>query len=267
MITDQVLRHEEFSDQCKASCNGPYDGRWSKTMIGYGDEDKHFVIELTYNYGIIDYKLGNDFKGITIQSKNVSNNIKSNNYESKQENGLLSVLSPDGYKFVIIEPKSGESSDRITRVSLSSSSLAVSTNYWHRLLQMKVFETNENSVVLGFNENDCKLELIDIKEKVNHEKAFGRIAFSCPEEELISIESKMKSEKQTILTPLVSLDTPGKATVQVVILADPDAHEICFVGDQAFRQLSQTDPKADEELIKVNNFQFYSFLKNMIKNI
>lgn len=31
----------------------------------------------------------------------------------------------------------------------------------------------------------------------------------------------MKKENQNILTPLVSLDTPGKATVEVVILADP----------------------------------------------
>ena len=31
----------------------------------------------------------------------------------------------------------------------------------------------------------------------------------------------MKEAKQTILTPLLSLDTPGKATVKVVILADP----------------------------------------------
>lgn len=31
----------------------------------------------------------------------------------------------------------------------------------------------------------------------------------------------MKKEKHKILTPLVSLDTPGKATVEVVILADP----------------------------------------------
>ena len=31
----------------------------------------------------------------------------------------------------------------------------------------------------------------------------------------------MKAAEQTVLTPLVSLDTPGKATVQVVILADP----------------------------------------------
>lgn len=27
---------------------GPYDGKWSKTMIGYGPEDKQFVLELTY---------------------------------------------------------------------------------------------------------------------------------------------------------------------------------------------------------------------------
>ena len=31
----------------------------------------------------------------------------------------------------------------------------------------------------------------------------------------------MKEANMTILTPYISLDTPGKATVQVVILADP----------------------------------------------
>ena len=39
----------------------PYDGKWSKSMVGYGPEDKHFVVELTYNYGLGSYKLGNDF--------------------------------------------------------------------------------------------------------------------------------------------------------------------------------------------------------------
>lgn len=29
-----ALRHEEFSQGCAAACNGPYDGRWSKTMMG-----------------------------------------------------------------------------------------------------------------------------------------------------------------------------------------------------------------------------------------
>lgn len=36
----------------------PYDNRWSKTMIGYGPEKNHFVIELTYNYGVTSYDLG-----------------------------------------------------------------------------------------------------------------------------------------------------------------------------------------------------------------
>lgn len=39
--------------------------------------------------------------------------------------------------------------------------------------------------------------------------------------QLPNIEALMKKENQKILTPLVSLDTPGKATVQVIILADP----------------------------------------------
>ncbi|XP_027223816.2 glyoxalase domain-containing protein 4 [Penaeus vannamei] len=58
----------------------------------------------------------------------------------------------------------------------------------------------------------------------------------------------MKEAGQKIITPYVSLDTPGKATVQVVILADPDGHEICFVGDEGFRELSQVDLKADKLL-------------------
>ena len=39
--------------------------------------------------------------------------------------------------------------------------------------------------------------------------------------QLPSIEAMIKAAGNTILTPLVSLDTPGKATVEVVILADP----------------------------------------------
>lgn len=31
-------------------------------MVGYGKEDNHFVVELTYNYGIKSYRKGNDFQ-------------------------------------------------------------------------------------------------------------------------------------------------------------------------------------------------------------
>lgn len=39
--------------------------------------------------------------------------------------------------------------------------------------------------------------------------------------QLPDIQAKVEKAGHKILTPLISLDTPGKATVQVVILADP----------------------------------------------
>lgn len=72
-----TLRHEEFTEGCAAACNGPYDGKWSKTMIGYGQEDTHFVLELTYNYSVRSYDLGNDYNSITIRKKSVFENVKS----------------------------------------------------------------------------------------------------------------------------------------------------------------------------------------------
>jgi len=62
----RVLRHEEFEEGCEASCNGPYSGYWSKTMVGFDNEDVSFVFELTFNYGINSYKRGNDLHSILI---------------------------------------------------------------------------------------------------------------------------------------------------------------------------------------------------------
>ena len=34
----------------------------------------------------------------------------------------------------------------------------------------------------------------------------------------------------------------------MVILRDTNEHEICFVGDEAFRELSKIDPNSDEAI-------------------
>jgi len=43
----------------------------------------------------------------------------------------------------------------------------------------------------------------------------------------------------------------------IVVLQD--GHEICFVGDKAFRELSQLDPKADELLKQVNIIPYNTY--------
>ncbi|XP_065709451.1 glyoxalase domain-containing protein 4 [Patagioenas fasciata] len=245
-----VLRHEEFSEGCKATCNGPYDGKWSKTMVGYGPEDNHFVAELTYNYGVGEYRLGNDFLGITLVSSRAVSNAKKLGWPLKEvTTGIFEAEAPGGYKFYL-EDKEQLKQDPVLKVTLGVSDLQKSVNYWSGLLGMKIYEKDEakQRALLGYADNQCKLELKTVGGAVDHGTAFGRIAFSCPKDELPNIETLMKKENQRILTPLVSLDTPGKATVQVIILADPDGHEICFVGDEAFRDLSKVDPNGDKLL-------------------
>uniref|UniRef100_A0A0X3PNB0 Glyoxalase domain-containing protein 4 n=1 Tax=Schistocephalus solidus TaxID=70667 RepID=A0A0X3PNB0_SCHSO len=242
----KVLRHEEFHEGCKASCNGPYDGRWSKTMIGYGPEDTHFVLELTYNYGISGYKHGNDFKAVHINSSEVFERLKKLLNAPELNDGIIETVDPAGYRFVVHNV--GSSGDPVTMVELSVYNLDRSLDYWVKKLGMNILESTESYAILSYGDGQCRLRLTRESSPIDRGQAFGRIAFSCPRSELPKIQEKMDADNQTILTRLVSLDTPGKATVDVVILADPDGHEICFVGDEAFRDLSQVDPKADELL-------------------
>jgi len=241
----KVLRHEEFTEGCKATCNGPYNGHWSKTMIGYGAEDTNFVCELTYNYEVGKYAMGNDFQGFHINSSKAIGNLKKSQHKyDSNEDGSFEVSDPNGYKFVL-SPSDEAVANMVT---LSSSNLEKSVDFWQNKAGMQVFSRNADSAVLGYSSDQGKLRLKKIDSNVEHQKAFGRIAIACPTSELPGIEELVSGSGCDVLTPLVSLDTPGKATVEVVIVADPDRHEICFVGDEAFKQLSQVDPKGDDLL-------------------
>lgn len=216
-------------------------------MVGYGAEDDHFVAELTYNYGVGEYRLGNDFLGLTLQSSQAVSNAKRLGWPlTEVGEAIYLVEAPGGYQFYLVD-KEHPADDPVQKVCLAVSNLEKSVHYWSSLLGMKVMERNKamKTVLMGFADTQCKLELRDVGGSVDHGTAFGRIAFACPREQLPGIEAAVKKENHKILTPLVSLDTPGKATVEVVIVADPDGHEICFVGDEAFRQLSMVDPSGN----------------------
>uniref|UniRef100_A0A2K6Q521 Glyoxalase domain containing 4 n=1 Tax=Rhinopithecus roxellana TaxID=61622 RepID=A0A2K6Q521_RHIRO len=224
----------------------PYDGKWSKTMVGFGPEDDHFVAELTYNYGIGDYKLGNDFMGITLASSQAVSNARKLEWPlTEVAEGVFETEAPGGYKFYL-QNCSLPQSDPVLKVTLAVSDLHKSLNYWCDLLGMKIYEKDEEKqrALLGYADNQLRLP------GSRHSPMLSRCPFVFLK--LPDLEDLMKRENQKILTPLVSLDTPGKATVQVVILADPDGHEICFVGDEAFRELSKVDPEGSKLLDDVS---------------
>lgn len=246
-----VLRHEEFDSGCPATCNGPYNNLWSKTMIGYGPEDKNFVLEITYNYPVDKYTLGNDVQGITVQSSTAFETCQEKGILQQDPNGCHFVISPAHYKFYL---EKGQD-NKITQVTLSVSDLKRSLAFWRDLLAMPVVKGDcQNWVLLNYGGGEEKKSqaglLLKKCEKVDRATAFGRVAFALPTVDLEPLENKVKASGGQINTPYTKLDTPGKAPVVVVILADPDQHEICFVGEEGFGQLSQVDPEADNLLQK-----------------
>lgn len=244
----KILRHEEFEEGCKATCNGPYDGKWSKTMVGYGAEDSHFVIELTYNYGVSSYRLGNDFLGLTIHSRSAVASARRHDWPLREEDGLLVTEAPGGYPVRLLDEDVPAGGDPVRRWSLACSDLQRSLAYWTATLGMTAAEQAAGRAVLSFGAVQASLELVASAAPLERAAAFGRSAFAVPTGELAAAEACVRSEGGTVLTPLVTLETPGKADVSVVILADPDAHEICLVGAEGFAELSQVDGDANRLL-------------------
>eukprot|EP01095_Lingulamoeba_sp_RSL-Kostka_P000905 TRINITY_DN111_c0_g1_i2.p1 TRINITY_DN111_c0_g1~~TRINITY_DN111_c0_g1_i2.p1 ORF type:complete len:289 (-),score=115.44 TRINITY_DN111_c0_g1_i2:102-968(-) len=240
VIGMKVLRHEEFNDGCEASCNGPYSRPWSKTMIGCGPELTHFVLELTYNYGIKNYERGNDYRYITVNGKDeILNKASEFGYDPIEEDGETFLELPvDGYRFRLVDEPSN-SEDPILNVSVNSSNLEQSEDYYCNVLNMTKYNTytvgDKNAISVGYDENKCKIEIVSADE-VNHAKAFGRVAIAITDIQPI-VEAVAQSKDKVLHEP-VSLDTPGKATVKVIIIQDRDDYEICFVGEEGFNDLS-----------------------------
>ncbi|KAK4530752.1 hypothetical protein CCYA_CCYA05G1609 [Cyanidiococcus yangmingshanensis] len=287
----QVLRHEEFEGECKAACNGPYDNRWSKSMYGYGPENTHFACELTYNYPIKHYRLGNDLRFLELESSAVQDRVRASGWPLEEDDGgaTLILQAPGGYIFrvccgaTVDETKQqpskrvrteddtcqgaeksavalasvAEETDFFRKVSLHVTDLERSIRFYRDELGMELVEKGANPeayVRFRYPADRFLLELVALPAGMllDHAEAHGRIAFSISTSP-IEMEKKITQNPESlgrVQTPLVALETPGKATVEVVILQDPDSYEICFVGEGAFYELCARDPKAEAALQK-----------------
>ncbi|ODM96154.1 Glyoxalase domain-containing protein 4 [Orchesella cincta] len=244
----KVLRHEEFEKGCEAFCNGPYDGKWSKTMLGYGPEDNHFVLELTYNYGIGSYRKSNELRSIDILKKDLKPVLASGGImERIKRDGLemnACTVECEDYRVRVFENKAV---NKIDRVVLATTNMTRTMEFWNGALGM----SKDKDSCLSYSSEQCKLQFENHPlTEADRSQPFCRTAFSCPTEQLKGIEKLVssRSDGSKVLVPFVTLPTPGKADVHVVVVQDPDGHEICFVGDKEYRQLSQVDPQSDKLL-------------------
>ncbi|KAI3658887.1 hypothetical protein MP638_003130 [Amoeboaphelidium occidentale] len=232
----KVLRHEEFAKECDAQCNGPFARPWSKTMVGYGPEDECFVLELAFNYGITSYKKGNDFKYLIIESTKALEKAKAKGLLKDDEPSI--VYSPEGYPFLL---KPGDKY-RVSGLALNVNDLKKACNYYTTVLGLEVVSSDKTHSALKYHDGDVTLELFVTEDPIDHSVANGRLAIAVPTKDIDTIEQKVKQNGDKIHTERVKLDTPGKATVEVVILQDRSDYEICIVGAEAFYELAKPFP-------------------------
>lgn len=92
------------------------DGKFTLAFVGYGDESDHAVIELTYNWGVEQYDLGNGFGHIAIEVDDVyatCDTIKQLGGKVIREAGPMKhgttviafIADPDDYKIELIGKK------------------------------------------------------------------------------------------------------------------------------------------------------------------
>ena len=90
------------------------DGKFTLAFVGYGEEADEAVIELTYNWGVDQYDLGNAFGHIAIGVQGINETcaeIKRRGGKVVREPGPMKhgatviafVEDPDGYKLELIE--------------------------------------------------------------------------------------------------------------------------------------------------------------------
>jgi lactoylglutathione lyase len=88
--------------------------KYSLAFVGYDDEKRQAVLELTYNYGVERYELGNAFGHVAIgvpDVKNACDKVRTNGGKVTREPGpvkggtsvIAFVEDPDGYKIEFIQ--------------------------------------------------------------------------------------------------------------------------------------------------------------------
>ena len=90
--------------------------KYRLAFVGYGNEDSQAVLELTYNYGVDKYELGNAFGHVAIEvddAYKACDVIKAKGGRVTREAGpvkggstvIAFAEDPDGYKIELIEHK------------------------------------------------------------------------------------------------------------------------------------------------------------------
>lgn len=226
--------------------------KYSNAFLGFGPEESHFVVELTYNYGVDKYDIGTGFGHFAIASEDIYKlveDIRAKGGKITREPGpvkggttvIAFVQDPDGYIFELIQR--GPTPEPLCQVMLRVGNLDRSIQFYEKACGMRLLKKSDNAAykytiaMMGYADEleTTVLELTYNYDVTEYTKgnAYAQIA--------LSTEDVYKTAQ---VVDLVTKELGGKITRQpgpvpgintkITSFLDPDGWKVVFVDHSDF---------------------------------
>ena len=116
--------------------------KYLNAFLGYGPKDSHFVLKLTYNYGVESYDISTGFGHFAIATKDIFKSVE----KIRAKGGIVTrepslvkggstmiafVKDPDGYLFELIQR--GPTPEPLCQIMLRVGDLDRSINFYEKV--------------------------------------------------------------------------------------------------------------------------------------
>lgn len=226
--------------------------KYSNAFLGFGPEDSHFVVELTYNYGVDSYDIGTGFGHFAIATEDIYKlveDIRAKGGKVTREPGpvkggktvIAFVQDPDGYIFELIQR--GPTPEPLCQIMLRVGDLDRSIKFYEKALGMKLLRTSDNSAykytiaMLGYAEEHqtTVLELTYNYGVTEYTKgtAYAQVAISTDDVYKSAAAVKLAIEELGGKITRQPGPIPGINT-KITSFLDPDGWKVVLVDNSDF---------------------------------
>ncbi|CBI20865.3 unnamed protein product, partial [Vitis vinifera] len=222
--------------------------RYANAFLGYGPEDSHFVVELTYNYGVDKIDIGTGFGHFGIAVEDVAKTVdlvKAKGGKVTREPGpvkggktvIAFVEDPDGYKFELLERE--PTPEPLCQVMLRVGDLDRSIKFYEKAFGMELLRKRDNPeykytiAMMGYGPEDksAVLELTYNYGVLEYDKGNGYAQIA------IGTDDVYKTAEAIRLCGGKITREPGPLPVintKITACLDPDGWKSVFVDNADF---------------------------------
>lgn len=245
----KLLRHRDVPEE-----------KYSNAFLGFGPEDSHFVVELTYNYGVDKYDIGTGFGHFAIATEDINKlveNIREKGGKVTREPGpvkggstvIAFVQDPDGYLFELIQR--GPTPEPLCQVMLRVGDLDRSIMFYEKACGMKLLKKKDNPAykytlaMMGYGNKEEETTVLELTynygvTEYTKGNAYAQVAIATDDvyksAEAIRIVTQELGGKITREPgPIPGLNT------KITSFLDPDGWKVVFVDHDDFMKEIQEE--------------------------